>query len=300
MFGQAAKWLLSLLVGGLGKHSPVSLLDSSPLANLLGKYLEFGGIAKSIEAGALYAVSVTASGYSSGQSVSFFQGAAGAEGWRRARRIGVPTSIGLEHLMASSALPFIFPAVRIHREYFGDGSMRQVAPISPALHLGAERVLVIGTGRRLSDEGPEREKTNGYPTLAQIAGHALNSIFLDGLELDIERMQRINNTVRIITPEQRASHNLSLREVNVLVLSPSQEIDKIAAKFAHSLPPAVRFLLRGIGATRRGGSTLVSYLLFERGYCRALMNLGYQDANAQRDEILAFVGVGTQAATESA
>jgi NTE family protein len=290
VFGQAAKWLLSLVLGGLAKNSPVSLLDNSPLARLLGKYLEFDGIGKSIDSGALHAVSVTASGYTSGQSVSFFQGARGAESWRRARRIGVASPITLDHLMASSALPFIFPAVRIHREYFGDGSMRQVAPISPALHLGAERVLVIGTSRGLNAEAREREKTTAYPSLAQIAGHALNSIFLDGLELDIERMQRINNTVRLITPEQRARHRLTLREVDVLVLSPSEEIDLIAEKFVAELPAAVRFLLRGIGATRRGGSTLVSYLLFERSYCRALMDMGYRDTLARRDEILGFLG----------
>jgi NTE family protein len=244
----------TLAIGGLGRHTAISLLDNSPLERLLGRHIELDGIRKSIEGGALYALSITASGYSSGQSVSFFQGAPDAGGWQRARRIGVATAIGVEHLMASSALPFIFPAVHIHREYFGDGSMRQVAPISPALHLGADRVLVIGTSHSLAAGAPEREKVSGYPSLAQIAGHALNSIFLDGLELDIERMQRINNTVRIIPQEQREKHRIPLREVDVLVLSPSEDIDRIAARFVHSLPAAIRMLLRGIGATRRGGS----------------------------------------------
>lgn len=295
VFGQGLKWLLSLVVGGLARNNPVSLLDNSPLARLLSRYVEFGSIRQSIDAGALYALSVTASGYSSGQSVSFFEAAPGAEGWKRARRIGVSTAIDLDHLMASSALPFIFPAVKIHREYFGDGSMRQVAPISPALHLGADRVLVIGVGRGIDTAQPEREKVMNYPTLAQIAGHALNSIFLDGLELDIERMQRINNTVRIISAEQRTQHRLSLREVDVLVISPSEEIDKIAAKHAHSLPRTVRFLMRNIGATRRGGSTLVSYLLFERPFCRALIALGYKDTMARREEVLRFISAATSA-----
>jgi NTE family protein len=168
--------------------------------------------------------------------------------------------------------------------------MRQVAPISPALHLGADRVLVIGTSHGLAAGAPEREKVSGYPSLAQIAGHALNSIFLDGLELDIERMQRINNTVRIIPQEQREKHRIPLREVDVLVLSPSEDIDRIAARFVHSLPAAIRMLLRGMGATRRGGSTLVSYVLFERPYCRALIALGYKDTMARKDEILRFIG----------
>lgn len=289
VFGQGIRWLLALGMGGMGRNNPVSLLDNSPLARLLAKYLDFDGIGRSIESGALYALSVTVSGYSSGQSVSFFQAAPDAEGWKRARRVGVASVIQRDHLMASSALPFIFPAVKIHREFFGDGSMRQVAPISPALHLGAERVLVIGVGQRAGAAQPEREKAYSYPTLAQIAGHALNSIFLDGLELDIERMQRINNTVRIIPADQRARHNLALREVDILVISPSAEIDKIAAQHVHSLPRAISFLMRAIGATRRGGSTLVSYLLFERPFCRALIALGYKDAMARREEIVRFI-----------
>src|SRR5262249_36146955 len=161
--------------------------DNSPLADMLGRTLEFGRIQENIDNGHLYAVSITCSGYSSGQSVSFYQGGPGAEAWERTQRVGVAMPIRLEHLMASSALPFIFPAVKLNREYFGDGSMRQIAPISPALHLGADRVLVIGTGRQnVTETEPPRVRGNLYPSLAQIAGHALNSIFLDSLNVDIE------------------------------------------------------------------------------------------------------------------
>ena len=283
-----ARWLTALLVGGLGKGNPSSLLDSMPLRGLIRQHLDFDGIQRSIDAGALRALSITASGYSSGQSITFFQGASDLKSWHRVRRIGLPEKIDIDHLMASSALPFIFPAVRIRREYFGDGSMRQIAPVSPALHLGADRVLVIGVGRQLPAV-PERTQTDAYPSLAQIAGHALNSIFLDTLETDVERLERINHTVRLIPPKERARGSTTLREVHTLVIRPSRELDAIAAEYAHTLPSAIRWLLRGLGAGGRGGSTLTSYLLFERDYCRALIDLGYQDAMRRRDEITQLI-----------
>jgi NTE family protein len=289
VIGTGSNWLAALLLGGLGKNNPTSLLDNAPLARLLRRHLDFPAIRRSIESGALYALSVTASGYTSGQSVSFFQGVPGLAGWQRARRIGVPEMIDIDHLMASSALPFIFPAVPLRREFFGDGSMRQIAPISPALHLGADRVIVIGAGRP-AGSATERTRTIAYPSLAQIAGHALNSIFLDSLEVDIERLQRINRTIRLISPEDRSRHDLQLREIDVLVISPSEEIDKIAARYTRELPRPIRFLLRGLGATRTGGATLISYLLFEPGYCRALIALGYKDTMARRKEILRSIG----------
>jgi NTE family protein len=292
LIGTGSKWLAALLLGGLAKNNPTSLLDNAPLARLLRRHLDFHGIRRSIEAGALYALSVTTSGYTSGESVSFFQGVPGLAGWHRARRIGVPEMIDIDHLMASSALPFIFPAVPLRREFFGDGSMRQIAPISPALHLGADRVIVIGASRQPGD-ATERVKTIAYPSLAQIAGHALNSIFLDSLEVDIERLQRINRTIRLISPDDRSRHDVQLREIDVLVISPSEEIDRMAARYTHELPRSIRFLLRGLGAARTGGATLTSYLLFEPAYCRALIALGYKDTMAKRDEILKFVGTTT-------
>jgi NTE family protein len=294
VFGTGMRWLLAMLMGGLGKNNPSSLLDNSPLSQLLRERLDLGGIRRSIDAGALYALSITVSGYSSGQSVSFFQGVPGLTGWQRARRIGIPEIIDFEHLLASSALPFIFPAVPLRREFFGDGSMRQIAPISPALHLGADRVVVIGVGRQMQNSTPQRVRMSSYPSLAQIAGHALNSIFLDSLEVDIERLQRINKTISLIPREERDKHNVQLREVDVLVISPSEEIDRIAARYWRELPRSIRFLLRGLGAARTGGATLTSYLLFEPAYCRALIALGYKDTMARREEVLRFISPGTK------
>jgi NTE family protein len=279
-----ARWLGAMML--LSRHNPVSLLDSSPLRDMLERTLQFERIQDHIDSGALYAVSVTASGYTTGQSVSFFQGGSGLEGWERNQRIGAAVSLKLDYLLASSALPFIFPAVKVHREYFGDGSVRQIAPISPALHLGADRVLVVGTGRQTPDQA--RARSNVYPSVAQIAGHALNSIFLDGLSVDLERLERINRTLKLIPAEKLAEANLPLRPVKVLFISPSQPIERIAARFVHELPGTVRFILRPTGALNRSGSVLVSYLLFEEPFCRALIDLGYQDTVAREQEVREF------------
>lgn len=285
----AARWISTLAVGWLTRQSPRSLLDNSPLRQLLSDSLDFSRIEKAIERGTLHSVSITCSGYSTGQSVSFFQGREGLEPWRRSQRVGAPTKIGLDHLMASSAIPFIFPAVRINREWFGDGSMRQVAPISPAIHLGADKILVIGAGRR-TDES-ERPRTSVYPSLAQIAGHALSSIFLDSMSVDLERMSRINNTLSLIPEEIRREKGMSLRPIEVLNIAPSQRLDHLAAKHAKALPWPVRTMLRGFGAMNRNGGALTSYLLFEPAYTRALIELGYTDTLARREEVCRFLEV---------
>jgi NTE family protein len=277
-----ARWLTATML--ISRRNPVSLLDNSPLRELLEKNVATEKIQAHLDAGALYAVCVTASGYTSGQSVSFFQGGSGLEGWERNQRIGAAVSLKVEHLLASAALPFIFPAVKLHREYFGDGSMRQIAPVSPALHLGADRVLIVGSGRQSLDQ--PRARSNVYPSLAQIAGHALNSIFLDSLMVDIERLERINRTLRLIPPE--ALKDSQLRPVKVLFITPSQPLERIAARFVHELPATVRFILRPTGALNRSGSNLASYLLFEESFCRALIQLGYDDTVRRDAEVRQF------------
>ncbi len=284
----AARWLGTLMFGWLlpGHLAPRSLLDNAPLRQLLSHKFKAARIADAIESQALHALSVTCSGYNSGQSVSFFQGRADIESWQRTQRVGAHVTLGVEHLMASSAIPFIFPAVKLHREYFGDGSMRQLAPISPAIHLGAEKVLVVGAGRMAQES--ERPHVEGYPSLAQVAGHTLSSIFLDSLWMDIERMGRINQTLALI-PEEKRTTGSGLRPIDVLVISPSERLDHLAAKHASSLPRPVRVLLRSIGAMNRNGGALTSYLLFEPAYTCALIDLGYNDAMARKEEVLAFL-----------
>jgi NTE family protein len=279
-----ARWLGAMML--LSRHNPVSLLDNAPLRELLERNLDMSRIQMHLDSGDLYAVCVTASGYTSGQSVSFFQGGSGLEGWERNQRIGAAVSLKIDYLLASAALPFIFPAVKVHREYFGDGSMRQIAPVSPALHLGADRVLIVGTGRQTLDQA--RARSNVYPSLAQIAGHALNSIFLDSLMVDIERLERINRTVKLIPPEALSESGVQLRPIKVLFITPSQPLERIASRFLHELPKTVRFILRPTGALNRSGSNLASYLLFEESFCRALIDLGYQDTVSREAEVRDF------------
>lgn len=284
----SARWLGGLLLKGLGIQllDKISLMDNSPLVKLLEGTLPCEQIQASIDAGALHALSITASGYGSGQSVTFFQGVEGLQPWTRAHRMGIPSRIDISHLLASAAIPFFFPAVRIHREFFGDGTMRQIAPISPALHLGASRVLVISTISH--GDGRPGEQMDRYPTLAQIAGHTLDSIFLDSLEVDVERINRINQVYDLIPEDAR--HLSGLRHVDVLLMSPSQSIEKLAARYIQGLPWTIRYLMALIGVTRRrGGANLLSYLLSEKNFCRALIDMGYRDAMARRDELLAFI-----------
>ena len=291
VFNNTMLWVAGVILSAIGinKLSQVSLLDNSPLVELLEEILPCEKIQESIDAGLLHALSITASGYGSGQSVTFYQGVKQLVPWRRTGRVGTPTQIEIKHLLASAALPFIFPATLINREYFGDGSMRQIAPISAALHLGATRVLIIGVTVSGYAEQPDRADGNEYPSLARIAGHALNSIFLDSMEVDLERLKKINDLVAIMPDEMRERANL--RHVDVLVVSPSQPIEKIAERYAAELPWTIRLLLRLIGARQHSGGTLVSYLLSEKKFCRALIDLGYQDALKRRDEIIDFLDV---------
>ncbi len=285
--------LLSLVSSEYGQHNAISLLDNAPLEALLKNRFPFRSIQHSIRSGALHALGLTAWGYTSGQSVTFYQAAREVIPWKRAQRLGIPVDIGVEHLMASSSIPFIFPAVRLNREYFGDGSMRQLAPISPALHLGADKVLIIGLRKPVTDE-PKRVSATSYPPFAQIAGHAFNSIFVDSLDVDLERLLRINETIKLIPREVFKEKNIPLRPVEAMMIAPSEGINEIALKYAHTLPWIMRYLYRAIGAMGPTGSTLLSYVLFEAPFCRDLIELGYNDTLQQRDELLKFIGIETK------
>jgi NTE family protein len=284
----SAQWLSAFLFGALRKSRKVSMFDNRPLADLIVRHIDLARIESHITAGRLRAVAVTASGYSSGQNCAFFQAIPEINGWKRSQRVGIRVSqLRAEHLLASSAIPFAFPAVKINREYFGDGSIRQMAPVSPALHLGAERVFVVGTAKLVKDV-PERTRGDNYPSLAQIAGHAMSSIFLDTLAVDIELLQRLNTTLRLIDHEKLQASGAQLHHVDVCVACPNEPLEDLAHQHVRDLPWTIRFLLRTIGAMRKGGANLASYMLFDKGYCGALIDMGYADMMARQEEVAAF------------
>lgn len=291
---QAGRFIGQHLLG-LGRGlAPVALLDNSPLRDLLLKELDFSGINLAVARRKLRAVAITAFAYQSGQTVTFYQGRGNIDPWMRHRRHGLPARLRIEHLMASSAIPLLFPPVRLNNEYFGDGAVRQAAPISPALHLGADKVLVIGV-RSQTQEEQIIPMTARPPSLAQIGGHLLNSTFIDNLESDLELLGRLNMLGQMLPQSQRKKH-LGLAPVDVLVISPSKKIDEIAARHRHQLPASLRLFLRGPGATRANGGGVLSYLLFERSYCNELIELGYQDAMSKKEQLSAFLGISPSAA----
>jgi NTE family protein len=281
---------LSLFNEGMGHRRPLSLLDNSPLWNLLGSVIHFENISHAIDKGKLHAVSVSAMGYTSGHTVSFFQGHPNLQSWNRHRRSGVATELRLEHLLASSAIPTVFPAVRINREYFGDGALRQLAPISPALHLGAESLFVIGvSGNRTAAKANRRVPHRHSPSMGQIVGHLFNSAFVDALEGDLEHMQRMNELLKLIPEDVRNQQGIQLRPVNNMVISPSYPIDGIAGRNVRYLPKSLRFFMRATGSTAKGGgATAASYLLFSNEFINELMELGRKDTLLQSEDILRF------------
>jgi len=277
--------LASLGGGGLGPERATSLLDNAPLRRLLLAGIDTAKIHAHIDAGNLHAVAINATSYGSGHAVTFYDAAPQLAPWQRVRRRGERHRFDIDHVMASAAIPLVFPAVRLGDDYYMDGSVRQIAPLAPALHLGAARILVIAigqfTGQAVTPSTPR------YPSLAQIAGHALSSVFLDNLGADLERLYAINRLAA------GARGRADARHIDVLVLAPSSDLGALAVRYAHRLPRGVRYLLRGLGSTHGTGSNLLSYLLFDREYCRALLRLGFADAIARRDEIEAFLADGT-------
>lgn len=290
------RWLFSGVTTGKTPERS-ALLDNMPLQRLLTLVINFRRIRENLELGHLRALAITASGYASGESVSFFQGASELPEWVRARRKGKRSTIGVEHLLGSAAIPILFPASKVDGAYYGDGALRQLAPLSPALHLGASRLLVIGVSGNMS-AGHQRQ-LSGYPSMAQVLGHVLNSVFVDTLEGDVERLERINRTLDAMSERARRKHGIQLRQVDVLKIYPSRPIDEIAAEHIKELPRTLRFFLRGSGATRSPGASAMSYLLFEPGFTRSLIEMGRKDAMARKDEILAFFDDQPLTAAES-
>ena len=279
---------LSMFNQGVGRRRPLSLLNNDPLRALLSQSIQFKNIQKRIDKGYLDAVGVSATGYTSGESVTFFQGRPGIEKWRQGRRVGVPALLDVSHIMGSSAIPLVLPPEKISREYFGDGALRQLAPISPVIRMGADRVLVIGVSGNATHI-PQREQEMHSPSLAQMAGHVFNSAFIDSLEHDLDTLVKVNDLVAFAQNESPHTPPDNMRTLDLLVIYPSMEFDEIAAKHVGNLPGPMRMAMKVIGATERGGgASLASYLLFEKGFCKELIDCGYRDAMEKRDDILAF------------
>jgi len=286
MIRSSLHWVTTVLFGGLGRYNPQSLFDNQPLRALLAEQIPVHRIQRHIDSGTIRTVAVTVSSYRSGRSVSFFQGGPSLEAWRRARREGRPARIQVDHMMASAAVPMIFPAEPVDGEYFGDGAMRQMMPLSPAIRLGARRLLVVGVRNERPWSAPAGAPADGPPSLGQIAGYMLDTLFMDGLYSDLERVTRIN----LLLDEIGAARGQGApRRVETLVVLPSRDLREMATEYSDEMPRSVRLLLQGLGAYGRGGGQLLSYLLFERGFTRALIRLGYEDAMAQANQIVTFL-----------
>lgn len=286
----AAGWLFP----GLRNQNYRSLLDNRPLGELLAAALDFDHLRRNLAAGHIEALAIAASGYTSGEHIVFYQANRIIQPWRRSLRRAIPCTIGVDHLMASSSIPFVFPAQALmfggQIEWCGDGSMRQLAPMSAAIHLGAKSVFVIGTGHKGDTHPEQRNIAPPYPSLAQIGGHALSNIFLDGLSMDIERTERINELLGQLPANVLKSQ--TLRPISTLTVTPSRSLDDIAMEYLHQMPRAARTLFAVLGVSSRSsslaGGTLISYLLFESGYTQELIKLGLADCLSRTEEIKAF------------
>ena len=285
----AFRLLASLVYSGFSAGRPLSLLDNSPLKQLLESYVQFDYLDTAIDNGELEAIAISAMSYASGQSVTFFQGAESIKPWNRARRRGEKIGLTIDHLIASTAIPILFPAVKLGGHYFGDGAVRQLKPISPALHMGARKLFIVGVSDNAaqSDLGSETEQA---PSVARIMGHMFNSAFIDAVESDLETLRTINRLASALPQSLKDINGITdLNAVEVLSISPSQSIDRIAEDHIHELPRSLKLFLKLTGATTQGGgSSAASYLLFEPGFCQQLIELGYQDALAQESSILDF------------
>ena len=287
MLGVGGRWLKELTVGGLLGASDINyLLDTSPLRDFLRSHLPVPRMRRHIRSGVLRGVAVSATNYGDGTAVTFFDGAPDIAPWARAIRVGVRERIKVEHVMASAAIPVFFPPVKLRGMWFGDGCVRLLSPLSPAVHLGATRILAVGVRHR--PDGSGRRPAPDLP-ISQIAGLLLNAVFLDSLEGDVERLERMNRTLQLVPPAARDKMLDPLRQIPILVLRPSRDLGELAADQVQRFPGMLRYLLRSIGASGDGGSDLLSYLAFEPVYVSRCINLGYEDTMARRAEVEAFL-----------
>jgi len=281
------KWLGGTMFGGMTKDgSPLNhFLDTAPLRKLLTKEIDFTQVKRNLDSSHLSGISLATTNFNTGSNVVFYQSKEDIPQWSRTDRFSVKTNITVDHVMASSAIPFFFPPIQIQDSFYGDGCIRQTTPLSPAIHLGAEKIIAIGV-RHPHNQDVVRTLTlaaSKNPTLGQILGTMMNAIFLDSLEADVERLQRINSLIE-------SNPNSSLKKIDILMLRPSKDLGKMTQKLNEELPRTLRYLLKGIGVSDDEGLDLLSYLAFDKAYTLPLMELGYDDTMKRRDEIARFIG----------
>ncbi len=288
-----SRWLKTLGLGGwLGKKKANYLLNTGPLRSLLERELRLDRVPGFIRDGVLRGVALSCTNYLTGTAISFFDGHDSIDPWVRSTRIGQRETLTPSHVMASSAIPVFFPPERMDGALFGDGCIRLTSPLSPAIHLGADRIIAIGIRYfRTNDQTLELNRTlkRDDLSLAEIGGVLLNAVFLDSLETDIERMERINNTLRLMTEEQRQAHPSALKQIPILALRPSRDLGQLAQGTLKEFPALIRYLLKGVGAQEDKGWDLVSYLAFEAAYTRQLADLGFEDTMRRKAEIQEFL-----------
>ena len=289
VFSHLFRGLIGSFQADYANKNPRSLLNNAPLLELLNMVVDFNRIDMNINRGYLSAVSVTGSSYTSGDSISFYQSNESIAPWFRAKRRGEPTQLNSQHLMASAAIPLVFPSVKIKHDHVGDGSIHQLSPLSPAIHLGAEKIFVVGVDQPKTPMY-SHENNPHPPTAGTVAGHLLDTIFTDTLQSDIERMERVNRTLALI-PDSSQKETMGLKNIDSLLINPSLDFNTIAVKYYDKLPLSIRLLLRGAGITNDAESSIVSYLLFEKNYCKELMNLGFNDALERESKIRAFLNL---------
>jgi NTE family protein len=289
VFSHIGKGMLASFQADYANKLPRSLLNNKPLRHLLNSVMDFKRIDNNILRGYLTATSVTASSYSTGDSISFFQGDDSIAPWKRAKRCGQATQLNTEHLMASAAIPLVFPSIKIKKHHLGDGSVHQLSPLSPAIHLGAKRIFVIGV-EQPKEPIYANENTPRPPTAATIAGHLLDSIFADTMSSDLERMARVNETLKLI-PKSKQENSDGLKHIDSFIINPSHDFNTIALNYYNELPLPVRLLLRSAGINNDAESSIISYLLFEKNFCRELIKLGFNDAMEQENKIRHFLNL---------
>ncbi|ATC81730.1 MULTISPECIES: patatin-like phospholipase family protein [Pseudoalteromonas] len=283
VFGHIARNILTSFQSEHINHPPGSLLNNRPLRGLLNEILDLHRIERNLHRNYLEAISITASSYTTGDSVAFFQSNTQTP-WQRAKREGRPMRINVEHLMASSAIPMVFPSVNVFNHYFGDGSIHQLSPLSPSIHLGAEKIFIIGVDQ--PKESHPAGYSPHYPGLSAVAGHLLDSVFSDTMQADLERLERVNRTLGLLPARDK---HQELKQIETCIINPSKNFNDIAAQYYSDMPWAIKLLLRTIGVKKHSQSSLTSYLLFEKRYTQHLIQIGYEDGMKKLPEIRQFL-----------